>query len=146
MRSKILNIENNKTRLLCLGVAVLMISCFPVETKNAKKAYEYWSGEKPPVDIEIINGAYYQSPHFTLEYEFFLKFKPTIEWREAFLDYNELEIDTLNEETIRFIKSPKWFLPNYKFKTYSKNEAFDRSRYFVNQESGVCYIYETVGM
>lgn len=130
--------------MFCL--AILFIGCFSINTSNPEKAYKYWAGVESPEDIEIINGEYYQSPHFSLEYEFFLKFKPTKKWWDEFVDYNDLEIDNQNEDWSAYTKSPKWFKPFNNYSVYSKNDNFDRSRYFIEPKSGICYIYETVGM
>jgi hypothetical protein len=122
------------------------VSCFSRETTNPEKAYSYWAGTKPPKEIEIINAKYYQSPHFSLEYEFFLKFRPTKKWISEFLDQNGLELDEQNSDWSMWANLPEWFVPEPNCLIYSKNDEFDRSRYFVNPKNGICYIYETVGM
>jgi len=53
---------------------ILLTSC-SIKTKNAEEAYKHWSGTEPPKGIKLIKGEYYQSPHFSLEYELFLKFE-----------------------------------------------------------------------
>ena len=127
---------------------ILLVSCFGVETKNPEKAYKYWSGSEIPKEIEIINGAYYQSPHFSLEYELFLKFKSSENWFNDFVEYNNLEIDTIKHDWAGRTELPKWFKPNKNYLIYSKdqNNEFERSRYFINPSNDICYIYETVGM
>ncbi|WP_418602326.1 hypothetical protein [Hwangdonia sp.] len=135
-----------KKTLIIFCLLTFLVSCFQVETTNPDKAYSYWAGAKPPKDIQLINGEYYQSPHFTLEYELFLEFKATEEWRQEFINYNDLKIDIQNEDWSRFTKLPEWFKPNGNYKVYSRNDEYDRSRYFIEPKSGICYIYETVGM
>ncbi len=137
-------IKNVVTLCLC----ILLISCFSTETEDADKAYQYWSGSKPPKEIELIKGQWYQSPHFTLEYEFFLKFKSDRTWFNEFVEYNNLKLDTTKIELSKWTEFPIWFQPNKKYLMYSKNlnDEFERSRYFIHPTTGICYIYDTVGM
>jgi hypothetical protein len=123
-----------------------LVSCIPVETTNPEKAYTYWAGTEPPTEIEIINAQYYQSPHFTLEYEFYLKFKPTLKWITEFIEQNGLELDKQNSDWSMWADLPEWFVPEADCLIYKKRDKNHRSRYFVNPKNGVCYIYDTVGM
>jgi len=125
-----------------------LVSCFPVETKNAEKAYKYWSRSEIPNEIELIKGEYYQSPHFSLEYELFLKFKSDKKWFDKFVKYNGLEIDTIRNDWKNWTELPEWFEPDQNFLIYAKDQTneFERSRYLRNPETGISYIYETVGM
>lgn len=135
-------------KIVIVGFILLFVSCFSTETKDAKKAYKYWSGEEPPKEIELINGEYYQSPHFTLEYELFLKFKSDKKWFDEFVDYNRLEIDTVGNDWKIWTELPKWFKPDENSLIYAKdqNNEFERSRYIRNNKTGISYIYDTVGM
>lgn len=134
--------------ILIIAFIFLLVSCLPVETKNPVKAYKYWSGNEPPKEIEIMKGEYYQSPHFSLEYELFLKFKSEEKWFKAFVDQNQLKVDTIGHPWANWTKLPKWFKTDLSYSIYGKdpNKAFERSRYFRNPQTGICYIYETVGM
>ena len=78
--------------------------------------------------------------------EFILKFKPTEKWWKEYISINELKIDTIKNNWSKNIKLPKWFNTNENYTIYSKNDEFDHSRYFINPSTGICYIYETVGM
>lgn len=131
-----------------MGIAFLLISCFTTETKDAKKAYEYWSGNEPPKEIELLKGEYYQSPHFTLEYELFLKFKSDEKWFDKFVEYNGLEIDTIGKDWNLWTKFPEWFKPDQNYLIYAKDQTdeFEHSRYLRNPKTGISYIYETIGM
>ena len=135
-----------KTAIFCL--LILFTGCMKIETRNAAKAYEYWAGEKPPKNIRLINGEYYRSPHFTLEYELFLKFKSDKKWFSDFVQYNGLVIDTKKGDWARWNKLPDWFTPDSNSLIYAKDPTneFETSRYFINRKTGTCYIYETVGM
>ncbi|WP_103070134.1 hypothetical protein [Aquimarina sediminis] len=135
-------------KIILFGLLLLLVSCFPVETKNAEKAYKYWSKGEPPKEIKLINGEYYQSPHFSLEYELFLKFKSDKKWFNEFIEYNKLEIDTMRNDWARWTELPKWFKTDSNYLIYAKNQTdeFERSRYFINPKTGICYIYESTGM
>lgn len=135
-----------KRTVLLFFVLIVSLSCIPVETTNPEKAYKYWAKSDPPKDVKIIKGEYYQSPHFTLEYELYLKFKPTKKWWYGFIKENNLSIDNSDQQGIESSMLPKWFKPDSNYLIYSKNSSFDRSRYFIDTKKGVCYIYETVGM
>jgi hypothetical protein len=139
---------NMKNSLILLCTLTFLISCSPAETTTPEKAYEYWAGVKPPEDMKIFNGEYTRTLHFTLEYEFILKFKPSKKWWDGFISINNLEIDTVKNDWSKFAKLPKWFHTNSNYLIYCRdqNDKFDRSRYFINPSTGICYIYETVGM
>ncbi|WP_299122203.1 hypothetical protein [uncultured Tenacibaculum sp.] len=135
-------------KITLIGIVFLLVSCLPIETKNAEKAYKYWSGSEVPNEIELIKGEYYQSPHFSLEYELFLKFKSDEKWFEEFVEYNGLEIDTIGNDWTRWTELPEWFKSDRDFLIYAKDQSdeFERSRYMRNPKTGISYIYETVGM
>lgn len=131
-----------------LTLCCFVISCFPLETKNAEKAYNYWAGNKPPSTIRLLEGEYYQSPHFSLEYEVFLKFEFDEQWFYDFVEDNDLELDTVHNNWSQFTKLPEWFTVDNNFLIYAKDpyDVLESSRYFINPKNGICYIYETVGM
>lgn len=135
-------------KTILFGVLTILISCTSIETKNPEKAYKYWSGNESPKEIELIKGEYYQSPHFTLEYELFLKFKSDEKWFNEFVQYNKLEIDTVKNDWAGWTELPKWFKTDSNYLIYAKNQTdqFERSRYFINSKTGICYIYESFGM
>lgn len=132
------------TGIFC--VLMFLTGCFSASSSDSEEAFEYWSGAKPPKEIELIKGQYYQSPHFTLEYELFLKFKSTDDWWNEFVKSNGLQADRQNDEWKMFVELPQWFKPDNNFLIYSRNDKFDRSRYFFNPKERMCYAYETKGM
>ncbi len=135
-------------KISLFGIVFLLVGCFSTETKNPEKAYKYWARSGPPKEIELIKGEYYQSPHFTLEYELFLKFKSDKKWFDEFVEYNKLEIDTIGNDWKSWTELPEWFKPDQNYLIYAKNQTdeFERSRYLRNPKTGISYIYETVGM
>lgn len=124
---------------------LFLTSCYSLETDKPEEAFKYWSGQNPPKEIRVLEGKYFQSPHFFLEYELFLKLEVEKDWRIEFIEYNKLKIDTLKVDW-KFTEFPEWFEPTPDFIIYSKNDKFDNSRYFFNRKTRICYLYETVGM
>jgi len=135
-------------KVIIISLLILFGSCHGVEKTDSNKAYELWSGNEPPKGIELMNGKYYQSPHFSHEYEIFLKFKSDENWFYEFVEYNGLVIDNVGNDWTKWTEFPEWFKIDNKYLTYTKdqNNEFEHSRYFINPENGICFIYETVGM
>ena len=135
-------------KIIIIGFVFLLVSCLPIDTKNPEKAYKYWSGSDVPNNIELLKGEYYQSPHFTLEYELFLKFKSDKQWFDEFVTYNKLERDTIGNDWSLWTELPKWFTYNQDYIIYARDQTneFERSRYLRHPKTGITYIYETVGM
>ncbi len=127
---------------LCLGT----VSCFKIETSDPEKAYNYWSGSEVPSELKVINGKYYQSPHFSLEYEVYLEVACNERWWKEFVHQNGLKPDTMRLQMPLDSGFPDWFKPDKSFIVYSKNDRMDRSRFYVDLERNTCFIYDTVGM
>ena len=118
-------------KIIFFSSIFILASCLPIETKDAEKAYKYWSGGRPPKESELIKGAYYQSPHFSLKYELFLKFRADKKWFHEFVKYNKLEIDTVGNDWAKWTKLPGWFKIDENYLIYTKDQTneFERSRY-----------------
>jgi hypothetical protein len=126
---------------LLFDLLILLTSCSEIETENAFETYRFWAGTDPAKDIDLINGRYWQSSHWTKEYIMYLKTKPTKEWLDSFIKENQLVIDkrvwTKPED------APIWFIPSDNSLRYSDGKDFDKgSRYIYDSISGICYIYE----
>ena len=124
------------TRILICGFIVS--SCLPVQTTDAEDAFEYWAGFPPPKEFKILEGEYYKSPHFTHEFEVYLKMIPTDEWWSNLVDQYKLSEDygTWTKPE----KAPEWFNPSSKLTMYSRHEEYDQSRFFRDSISGE-YLY-----
>lgn len=119
----------------------LLVSCMEKKTTDANDAYKYWAGTNPPSDLQVINGQYWQSSHWTKEYILYLKFKPTDKWWNDFIKENHLPTDT-NKWT-KPDDAPNWFQPTDSCVKYGFDDEFDQgSRYFRDTTTGVSYIYE----
>jgi hypothetical protein len=127
-------------------VPLVFTSCLPVKTSEPEEAFMYWAGSPPADDLNVIYGSYYQSPHFTLEYEVFLKIEAPRKWLEAYTANNKLSLNQSKEFKRGLPEVPLWFKPDERFVMYSRKDDFDPSRYFIDSSRGVIYIYESVGM
>ena len=136
-----MNTSNFKTIIFAFLTIFLVISCSEIKTTDPKETYKYWAGTNPSADIEIFNGQYWRSAHWTLEYIMYLKFKPTEIWWNEFLKQNNIVEDKY--EWIFPTDAPDWFSPSDSFVRYRVERSFDQgSRYFKDRETGICYIYE----
>jgi hypothetical protein len=128
----------------------MLLGCLSQSSSDAENTFRYWTKSNSlPKDVKVLNGEYYQSPHFTLEYKVFLKFKPTKEWWYTFIRQNNLvEIKASEDDDwLSFTSDLGWFNPNHNFTVYANADyEWDRSRYFIDYKKGVCYVYETLGM
>jgi len=125
---------------IILGTLIFLTSCSEINTTDPEQVYKYWSGLSAPADLELIEGQYWQSAHWTKEYIMFLKFNPTKEWWVSFLDQNQLVIDN---QWVKPSNAPEWFTPPDESVMYSSGDSFDQgSRYFRDTLTNQCYIYE----
>lgn len=129
-----------RTTLIPILLSIFFISCSEVRTSNPIESYRFWAGEDPTDDIEVLNGQYWQSAHWTKEYILYLKIKPTYTWWNEFVKQNHLQVD--KEKWTKPADSPNWFLPGNKFEVYKPSDDFNDSRYFWNNSTGDCYFYE----
>ncbi len=120
--------------------SVLLTSCSEVRTDDPINSYKYWAGTKPPKDLEIIQAKYWQSAHWTKEYILYLKLKPTEEWWSELVKQNNLIKDT-GQWTIP-TDSPEWFRLPDNVTLYRPENDFYQSRFFRDNQTGECYIYD----
>ena len=124
-----------------LVIILTLISCSEIKTSNANETYKNWAGTNPPDDIELLNGQYWKSRHWTNEYIMYLKFKPTKKWWSEFQKQNAISVDKSSWITPK--NTPSWFNPSNKSVRFSNGNTFDQgSRYFRDTTTGISYIYE----
>jgi hypothetical protein len=121
-------------------ISILLTSCSEIRTDDPTDSYKYWTGTKPTEDLKVLNGQYWQSGHWTREYILYLKIKPTDKWWIEFVKQNQLQID--NKDWDRPSDSPDWFQLTDKIEVYKHADDFNDSRYFRDNLTGECYIYE----
>ena len=127
--------------LVLLLTIFTLTSCMEKRTSDAKDSFNYWTGTNPTADIELLNGQYWQSTHWTKEYIMYLKFKPTKVWWDEFLKQNYIPVD--KDKWTKPTDAPTWFKPSDNSIRYGIKDDMDQgSRYFRDTLTGVCYIYE----
>ncbi len=140
---------NYKTYLKCVLILFLFVSCSEIRTENKDKIFELWTGSTLPKNVTVINGSYWQSAHWSKEYEVYIQIKATNEWWNELKNINELSNfkSSFNEDIERkffrnkykaIIEQPQWFKPK------KSSEIFIRggSEYFWNPKNKMLFIHE----
>jgi hypothetical protein len=133
---------NDQFKIMRLGLFILLIaltSCRQINCDDPYKSYEYWAGQKAPRTLKVINGQYWQSPHFTLEYILYLQVRPTKSWWTSFIKENNFVPDT-NQWTPND-DAPKWFNPPKTCLKWKTADDFQGSRLLQDTVTKECYIY-----
>src|SRR5688500_15819997 len=114
--------------LCILSFTLTLISCSSKRTEDPSETYRLWAGYSAPDSITVINGKYWESPHFTREYIMYMELKATPTWCREFIRQNDLlpEISphVLPED------APEWFLPGENHRKYVPSEFSQGSLYF----------------
>ena len=122
-------------------LTLTFISCSEIKTNDPNKTYMYWAGTNPPNDLEVLNGQYWESAHWTKEYIMFLKIKPTTEWWDEFIKQNHLSLN--KGKWTKPSDAPVWFNPTENTIEYNSSDILnDQSRFLRDTLTGVCFIYE----
>ncbi len=131
-----------KIKILISTLTILSLSsCSEINTTNPTEVYKYWTGTNSPSGLEIINGQYWQSSHYSREYIMYLEFKPSENWWNEFLKQNNISNDKRDWKLPT--DAPTWFKPSENVVRFGGNNDFEQgSRYFKDTLTGVCYIYE----
>jgi len=138
---KVLITTTMKRLLIILLTIFTLTSCYEKKSNDALETYKYWAGTKPPDELQLIEGKYWQSAHWNKEYIMYLKFKPTKLWWNEFLKQNTISED--KGDWTMPSDAPNWFKPSETSVRYVGNSDFDQgSRYFRDTTTGICYLYE----
>ncbi|HEU4496785.1 MAG TPA: hypothetical protein VFR70_07010 [Flavobacterium sp.] len=119
----------------------LLASCFEKRTSAGEEAYEYWTGTEPENDIKILNGRYWQSSHWTKEYELYLEMQTSPKLVQEFIRQNKLKVKTSTELNLPD-NAPNWFKPRIGLKVYEPSGFSQGSIYFVDEKTGYIMFYE----
>ncbi len=126
--------------LLFILILLLTVSCLEKNSNNANEAFELWSGNAPK-NIEVRNGKYWRSSHFTYEYIVYLDFQASDNWIEEFKKQNDLEIQKSKSIDLPS-DAPIWFTPKPGFACYSPKGFNQGSLYFFNNKTNEVLLYE----
>jgi hypothetical protein len=122
-----------------LLVSGMLVGCFEKKTDDPIKAYQYWAGEKPNERIEVINGRYWGSAHWSKEYIMYLELKASPLWRAEFIRQNNLKLDTFYAISD---DAPSWFKPIGSYKIWRPSGFDQGSVYFEDTVEGHLFIYD----
>jgi len=138
---------NLKNILSIFLLSVLMISC-GIETESKEQIFYLWTNSEPPKDVKTINGKYWESGHWSKEYEIYIHLKPSEIWWNNFKKINELDLNKIEfSEEINLKLKPgfkkilviaNWFKPNKNSIIYQKGE----SEYYWNEQTQDLFIHE----
>ena len=121
-------------------ILIFLSGCSQVHTDNPEKAFRYWTRiPLPNSEVKVLKGKYWQSGHFTLEYEAYLQLVTSKEWRNELIRLNNLTIDTTEWYCPKDV--PNWFSPPDPFIQYQSPHNF-QSRFWLQQEGDTVYIYD----
>lgn len=127
-------------KYIFLLLTIPFSSCMERNTTDPIEAYTYWSGEKPSKEVNVINAKYWQSPHFTLEYNMYMEIKTTKEWRKEFIKQNSLILSIKEDESF---DKPTWFKPSDKHHLYLLHDSLrSNSKYYIDTIINHLFIYE----
>lgn len=114
--------------------------CHEIRENHPEKVYRLWAGTKPPDKIEVLQGQYWESAHWSKEYIMYLHLKVTADWWHEFAAHNQFILTT---EGYSYTDAPEWFRINADYQIYIKKSVFDQgSRVFLNPDTGDCFIAE----
>ncbi len=63
--------------LISILTILSLSSCSEINTTNPTETYKYWSGTNSPSNLELLNGQYWQSSHWTKPIDAPTWFKPS---------------------------------------------------------------------
>ena len=127
------------TSAVILVTAFFLLGCSEQKTDDPIQSYELWSGQKPDPTVNVLNGQYWQSAHWSKEYILYLEIQPSATWRKAFLKQNNL---TLGGDRDYPTEAPVWFKPSDNYRVWKSSTSDQDSRYFEDTLSGHMYLYE----
>ena len=101
---------------------------------GALETYRYWAGEDPDEDMQVLNGEYWASAHWSKEYTLYLELRfPRAKDFVMGKRFKRL----MEEQVIH--GAPEWFDPPADYEIWEGNLG---SLYFLHPEKGHIYIFE----
>ncbi|NRD24925.1 hypothetical protein HNV10_16845 [Winogradskyella litoriviva] len=135
-------------RIFLFSLLITFLTSCGVETYDSEKAYVHWENGHIGEDVEIINGQFWKSGHWTYEYVVFLELKPSKKWITRFFKIYRSEENLLgkyNSDNTNHLtrgpdwfETPNWFKPNSEFIVYSGYGG----NYYWNQKENILLFYE----
>lgn len=113
------------------------------DSKNWERVFK----TDKPDHITVVHSLYWRSPHFTLEYRYFIQVQKNSEFQERLLTMNPMKELTDSKEiemaTLWLQEKPPWFAQKpwnrYKIFVYS-DKPLDNFRLLIDKESGDLFL------
>lgn len=131
----------------CLVAAVillattLLMSCREQRSVDPVDAYTMWAGQKPDSTVTVLHGQYWQSGHWSLEYEVYLEMKVSAAWREAFFEQNQFE---LSRNRHLPANAPAWFKPTARYRYRESATSAYGACCFDDPDTGRLFFFDMV--
>lgn len=123
--------------LICLFI---ISGCSQINTDNPDKAFRYWTQIPLENDqVTVYKGKYWQSSHYSLEYEAYFIMTTTKEWKEELIKLNEMQLDSTEWLCPKDV--PQWFSPPGNYIQYSSKRNY-YLRMWEQVEGDTIYIYD----
>jgi len=101
---------------------------------GAVETYRYWAGKDPDEDMEVINGEYWSSDHWTKEYTLYLELRfPRA--KDFVMGRNFKRV----EQWYALRNAPEWFDPTAQYELW---EGQLGSLYYIHPKKGHIYMFE----
>ena len=134
-------------RIIFILFLITLTSC-GIETYDAEKAYELWENGNIAEEVQIINGQFWKSGHWTYEYVVFLELKPSNKWKEKFFKGYRAKENLMRKYNPKnsshlingpdWFENPDWFNPTGDFEVYSGYGG----NYYWNEKENTLLFYE----
>jgi hypothetical protein len=133
---------NRRHVIALFALTFFWTSCMEKRTQDALQTYKYWSGgDEPPIDVHVAQGQYWESAHWSKEYELYLEVFAPSYWAEELIRQHGLVPDKAKYDLSGSIsRPPQWFRPNGQFELYSANSG--STLLYWDQKEGHLLIYE----
>lgn len=125
---------------IILLILTAFISCSEKRSDVASECYKLWSGENAPKDVEVINGTYWESAHWSKEYIMFLELNASENWRKQFIKQNNMIL--VSDQWTQPADIPDWFKPSDSYRQWVSPNDKQGSRCFEDSVSGKIFIYQ----
>jgi len=123
-------------------ILILALSgCREKNTSDPETAFKYWSGNTAPSELHLRKAKYWESSHWTKEYVIYLELEPDVELWNDYIKSNSLSIN--DRKWVKQKGTPTWFNPPSNSTSWSSMNALGQgTRFFKDENSGVCWIYD----
>lgn len=131
-------------KLINVFVIVLFFSCGAGTFKNDSKNWKRIFNESVPKEINLINSRFWKSPHWSYEYEAYLKFETSKRFMyDYFIKKYDLRRFKEGDELTFFEEKPEWFnTENIKdYNIWIHPDEFNHIKLLKHKKTGVIYFH-----